>query len=195
MTIKTQASGQRVGYVRVSSLHQNTARQLHGESLDRVFEDRVSGKEMQRPALQQMLAHVRQGDTIVVHSLDRLGRNMIDLQRIIADLTSRGVTIEFLKEHLTFTGDDNAMSRLLLGIMGSLSQFERELIRERQAEGITLAKQAGKYKGRKALLAPETVAEIRKRVATGEPKAALAEEYGVSRMTLYNALATPAKTA
>ena len=188
MTVKQRATGQRIGYRRVSTLDQSTARQLEGETLDRVFEDKLSGKDTNRPQLQAMLAHVRHGDTVVVHSLDRLGRNLADLQKLIDDLTSRGVAVQFLKEHLTFTGEDTPMARLMLGIMGSVAEFEREMIRERQREGIALAKVAGVYKGRKPALSPEKLTEMRKRAAAGESKTALAQEYGVTRQTIYNAL-------
>ncbi len=188
MTVKTRATGQRIGYRRVSTLDQSTARQLEGETLDRVFEDKLSGKDTNRPQLQAMLKHVREGDTVIVHSLDRLGRNLADLQKLIDDLTSRGVAVEFMKEHLTFTGEDTPMARLMLGIMGSVAEFERSMIRERQREGIALAKVAGVYKGRKPALSPEKVAELQKRAAAGESKTALAQEYGVTRQTIYNTL-------
>src|SRR5580692_727948 len=123
LTIKANAAGQRIGYRRVSSLVQCTARQLDGETLDRVFEDKLSGKDTNRPQLQAMLKHVREGDTVVVHSLDRLGRSLVDLQQLIDDLTSRGVTVTFKTENFTFTGDDTAISRLMLGIMGSIAEF------------------------------------------------------------------------
>ena len=126
---------------------------------------------------------------MVVHSLDRLGRNLVDLQRLIDDLSSQGVAVEFLKERLTFTGEGTPIARLMLGIMGSVAEFERSMIRERQREGITLAKQAGMYKGRKPSLSPEKIAELRGRAAAGESKTALATEYGVTRQTVYNARA------
>ena len=188
MTVKTKATGQRIGYRRVSTLDQSTARQLEGETLDRVFEDKLSGKDTNRPQLQAMLAHVREGDTVVVHSLDRLGRNLADLQKLIDDLTSRGVAVHFIKEHLTFTGEDTPMARLMLGIMGSVAEFERSMIRERQREGIAIAKVAGVYKGRKPALSPEKIAELRLRAAAGESKTTLAQDYGVTRQTVYNAL-------
>src|SRR6185312_10865487 len=125
------------------------------------------------------------GDVLIVHSLDRLARNLDDLRRIVTELTQRGVVVEFVKEHLTFTSEDNAMSRLLLSVMGAFAEFERSLIRERQREGIALAKRAGVYKGRKPSLAPERAEELRRRVAAGEKKAALAREFGISRETLY----------
>jgi DNA invertase Pin-like site-specific DNA recombinase len=187
MTIK-QAAGETIGYRRVSTVDQSTSRQLEGLELNRVFEDKLSGKDTNRPELQALLRHVRSGDTVAVHSLDRLGRNLDDLRKIVTDLTGRGVKVQFVKENLIFTGDDTAMSKLLLNLMASFAEFERELIRERQREGIEIAKKAGVYRGRKRSLTPARVQELRTRVAAGEQKAALAQELGVSRMTLYSAL-------
>ena len=182
-----------VGYRRVSTLDQSTTRQLEGVDLDKLFEDKLSGKDTNRPQLKAMLSHVREGDTVVCHSLDRLGRNLDDLRKLVKDLTSRGIRVQFLKENLTFTGEDSPMANLLLSVMGAFAEFERELIRERQREGIALAKQAGAYKGRKPSLTRENIGDIRRRVAAGARKSALAAEYGVTRMTIYNALALPAK--
>jgi DNA invertase Pin-like site-specific DNA recombinase len=120
--------------------------------------------------------------------MDRLARNMHDLQNPIADLNSRNIAVEFIKEHLTFTGEDSPMSKLMLSILGGVAEFERSLIRERQREGIEIAKQRGDYRGRKCALNADQVAGIRDRVAAGEPKTALAKEYGISRETLYQAL-------
>jgi DNA invertase Pin-like site-specific DNA recombinase len=188
ITKPSKAQGQIVGYRRVSTLDQNTSRQLDGVELNKVFEDKLSGKDTNRPQLAAMLSHVREGDTVVVHSLDRLGRNLDDLRRIVMDLTKRGVVVQFLKEGLVFTSDDNAMSKLLLSVMGAFAEFERSLIKERQMEGIAIAKREGVYKGRKPALTPETISAIRKRVEAGEQKADLAREFNISRMTLYSAL-------
>ncbi len=190
MATKSKQSGKTVGYVRVSSLDQNTARQLDGVQLDKVFTDKASGKDTNRPQLQAALDYLREGDKLIVHSLDRLARNLDDLRKIVYSLTSKGVVVEFVKENLTFTTDDSAMSRLLLSVMGAFSEFERSLIKERQREGITLAKDRGVYKGRKPSLSDERVAEVRQRVADGECKAALAREYRISRETLYQYLRT-----
>ena len=124
----------------------------------------------------------------MVHSMDRLARNLDDLRRIVFDLTKKGVHVKFVKENLTFTGEDSPMSNLLLSLLGAVAEFERSMIRERQREGIALAKKAGVYKGRKPSLTPAQVAEIRKRVAEGEKKAGLAAEFQVSRQTLDSAL-------
>jgi DNA invertase Pin-like site-specific DNA recombinase len=162
--------GQRVGYIRVSSFDQNPERQLEGVAVDRVFTDKASGKDVRRPELDHLLGFVREGDTLVVHSMDRLARNLDDLRRLVQQLTGRGVRIEFVKEHLTFTGEDSPMANLMLSVMGAFAEFERALIRERQREGIALAKQRGAYRGRKKSLSPEKAAALRKRVAAGEKK-------------------------
>lgn len=180
----------RVGYTRVSTEAQNLDRQLDGVAVDKIFADKVSGKSLQRPKLNELLDYVRDGDTVIVHSMDRLARNLDDLRQLVRDLTGRGVRVEFVKESLTFTGDDSPMATLLLSIMGSFAEFERALLRERQMEGIAQAKKRGVYTGRKRALSDEQVIDIRNRVTAGETKAALAREYGVSRETLYQHLRT-----
>ncbi len=191
---RKSSKGQRVGYVRVSTLDQNENRQLEGLELDRTFLDKASGKDMHRPQLAAMLAFVREGDAVVCHSMDRLGRNLDDLRKLVLGLTERGVQVQFLKENLTFTGEDSPMANLLLSVMGAFAQFERELIRERQKEGIALAKRAGVYKGRKRLLTPERAAELTRRLAAGEGKAALAREFGVDRVTVYRYMGRAGKS-
>jgi DNA invertase Pin-like site-specific DNA recombinase len=181
-------SGQRIGYVRVSSFDQNPERQLDQVQVDRVFTDKASGKDTQRPQLDALLSFAREGDTVVVHSMDRLARNLDDLRRLVQTLTKRGVRIEFVKECLSFTGEDSPMANLLLSVMGAFAEFERALIGERQREGIALAKQRGAYRGRKKALVNNQVVELHRRVSAGEPKAALAREYGISRETLYQYL-------
>lgn len=181
------AAGQRIGYKRVSSLDQSNARQLDGLTLDRTFEDKASGKDTQRPQLEAALSFVRDGDTLIIHSMDRLARNLDDLRRIVTQLTARGVSVQFVKESLTFTGEDSPMANLLLSVMGAFAQFERELIRERQREGIALAKsKGGVYKGRVPSLTADKSKALLLRIASGESKAALAREFGVSRATVYN---------
>jgi DNA invertase Pin-like site-specific DNA recombinase len=177
--------GQRIGYIRVSSFDQNPERQLEQIAVDRLFTDKASGKDTRRPELEALLTFVREGDTVVVHSMDRLARNLDDLRHIVQKLTRRGVRIEFVKENLTFTGEDSPMANLMLSVMGAFAEFERALIRERQREGIALAKQRGAYRGRKKALSGEQVAELKRRVAAGEQKAKLAREFGISRETLY----------
>jgi DNA invertase Pin-like site-specific DNA recombinase len=177
--------GKRIGYIRVSSIGQNVERQLDGIDLDKKFTDRASGKDTKRPQLQAALDYLRDGDVLIIHSMDRLARNLDDLRKIVLDLTQRGVVVEFIKEQLAFTGDDSALSKLLLSVMGAFSEFERSLLKERQREGIALAKKAGIYKGRKPSLSPEQAAALKTRIAAGEKRAALAREFGISRQTLY----------
>lgn len=188
-------SGHDVGYVRVSSIGQNTDRQLDGMRLDRVFVEKASAKDAERPVLQECIAYVRAGDVLHVHSMDRLARNVDDLRGIVRSLTAKGVVVRFHKEGLTFTGDDSPMANLLLSMLGAVAEFERALIRERQREGIAVAKAAGAYKGRKPTLTPEKVEELRHRAALGEKKTTLAREFGVSRETIYAYLGTATKAA
>jgi DNA invertase Pin-like site-specific DNA recombinase len=185
MVAAARRGGKRVGYIRVSSIDQNTGRQLEGVELDKTFTDKASGKDVKRPQLQAALEYLRDGDVLVVHSMDRLARNLDDLRRIVTELTARGVQIQFMKEGMLFTGEDSAMSKLLLSVMGAFAEFERSLLKERQREGIAIAKKAGVYRGRKPSLTSERVIELRARVAAGEKRAALAREFGISRETLY----------
>ena len=181
-------NGQRIGYIRVSSFDQNPERQLEGVQIEKAFVDRASGKDVHRPELERLLEFVREGDTVVVHSMDRLARNLDDLRRLVKDMTGRGVRVEFVKEHLSFTGEDSPMAQLMLSVMGAFAEFERSLIRERQREGIELAKKRGAYRGRKRALNDAQIAEVRRRACEGEAKAALAREFGVSRETIYQYL-------
>lgn len=181
-------NGQKIGYIRVSSIDQNSERQLDGLQLDRIFTDQVSGKSINRPQLQEMLRYIRQGDHLFVHSMDRLARNLVDLRQMVQELTDRGIKVSFVKENLNFDGDDSAISVLLLSVMGAVAEFERSLIRERQAEGIKIAKTKGVYKGRKASLTYEQVDEVQRKIASGIPKARVAREYRCSRETLYKYL-------
>lgn len=182
-------TGQNIGYTRVSTLDQSAERQLDGVTLDRTFEDKASGKDAARPQLQAALNHLRGGDTLHVHSMDRLARNVDDLRGIVKGLTTKGVVVRFHKEGLTFTGEDSPMANLLLTMLGAVAEFERSLIRERQREGIAIAKTKGIYKGRKKALTEAQGAELRAKVALpGCNKAALAKEYGISRETLYQYL-------
>ncbi len=180
--------GQRIGYIRVSSFDQNPERQLDHIQVDKQFIDKASGKDTHRPQLDAMMSFAREGDTVVVHSMDRLARNLDDLRRLVQQLTKRGIRIEFVKECLSFTGEDSPMANLMLSVMGAFAEFERALIRERQREGIALAKQRGAYRGRKKALVDDQVVELRRRAGAGEQKAALAREFGISRETLYQYL-------
>jgi len=131
----TTNKGQLVGYIRVSTLDQNTSRQeeqLSGFELDRTFIDKASGKDTARPQLQEAIKYCREGDKLIVHSMDRLARNLDDLRAIVRGLTDRGVAVQFVKENLTFIGEDSPMSKLMLSVMGAFAEFERSLIKERQ---------------------------------------------------------------
>jgi DNA invertase Pin-like site-specific DNA recombinase len=180
--------GQNIGYIRVSSFEQNTDRQLEGLTFDKVFIDRASGKDRGRQELEALMGFVREGDTVFVHSMDRMARNLDDLRQTVQKLTGRGIQIRFVKENLVFTGEDSPMANLMLSIMGAFAEFERALIRERQREGIALAKQRGVYRGRKRSLSDIEIAEARLRVGAGEKKARVARDYGISRETLYQYL-------
>jgi DNA invertase Pin-like site-specific DNA recombinase len=184
--------GKRIGYIRVSSVEQNTDRQteaLKELSIDKLFVDKASGKSTDRQQLQAALDYVRDGDVLVVCSMDRLARNMRDLQNLVGELNARNIAVEFVKEHLCFNGQDDSMSKLMLSILGGVAEFERAIIRERQAQGIAIAKGKGAYRGRRKSLTPEQAASLKER-AKSEKKAALAREFGISRETLYQYLAS-----
>jgi DNA invertase Pin-like site-specific DNA recombinase len=177
--------GLQVGYLRVSALDQKVVRQLDGLDLDKRFTDKVSGRDRNRPGLEQMIDFVREGDTVLCHSMDRLARNLDDLRLLVKKLTGKGVKVCFVKESLTFTGEDSPMANLLLSVMGAIAEFERELIKERQREGIALAKKRGAYRGRKRTLTAAQAVALLQRISAGESKTKLAKELGVSRNTVY----------
>lgn len=181
-------TGKTVGYVRTSSVDQNPVRQLEGIALDKLFLDQVSGKNAERPQLKALLEFIREGDTLLVHSMDRLARNLDDLRAIVRQCTDQQVTVRFIKENLTFTGEDSPMSNLLLSMVGAFSEFERALIRERQREGIALAKKRGAYHGRKKALNADQVALLNQQVSVSKNKSLMARELKISRQTLYHYL-------
>ena len=180
--------GQNVGYIRVSSVGQNTERQLKDIALDKTFEEKVSGKDANRPALTDCISHLREGDILHIHSIDRLARNLKDLQQIVESLTKKGVTVKFHKENLTFDGNANPLQTLMFQMMGAFAEFERVLINERRAEGMALARERGVKMGAPSKLSGEQVQEIKKLVANGGDKSAIAKQFGVSRPTLYKML-------
>lgn len=180
--------GHRIGYVRVSTFDQNPDRQLEDVQVARTFIDKASGKDTKRPQFDALMSFIRTGDTLVVHSMDRLARNLDGLRSIVQNLTQRGVRIEFIKENLTFSGEDSPIAILMLSVMGAFAEFERSLIRERQREGIALAKQRGVYRGRKRSLSPEQILTLRQQVKNGAKKAQVAREFNISRETLYQYL-------
>ena len=184
--------GQKIGYARVSSKDQNLDRQLAAlkkEKVFRVFTDTVSGSSPQRPGLDGALNYVRAGDQLIVVSMDRLARSLIDLHRLVDELTERGVSVKFLKEGQVYSQDSTPVAKLMLGLLGSVAEFERSIIRERQAEGIAKAKARGVYKGRAKVLNEEQVVQAREWVGAGIPKAEVARRLGIGRTTLYKYLA------
>jgi DNA invertase Pin-like site-specific DNA recombinase len=184
-------SGKRIGYIRVSTVDQNDARQLDGVTLDKTFTDKASGKDTDRPQLKAMLDYVREGDHLHVHSMDRLSRSLRDLQGVVEGLTAKGVAVTFLKEGMTFTGNDDPMATLMLQLLGAVGQFERALIKERQREGIAIAKAQGVYKGRKPALDIEAARTLRDMAAQGVPKTDIAAALGISRASVYEYLKQP----
>jgi DNA invertase Pin-like site-specific DNA recombinase len=181
--------GKRIGYTRVSTLDQNTSRQLEGIEIDVPYVDHASGKDANRPQLQALLKNVREGDQIFVHSLDRLARNLGDLRNLVREITSKGATIQFTKENLKFSAQkSDHISELLLNMLGAFAEFERSLIKERQSEGIAIAKAKGKYRGGTPKLSPDQVTDLRARAEQGVPKAKIARAFGISRETVYQYL-------
>jgi DNA invertase Pin-like site-specific DNA recombinase len=185
--------GHRIGYIRVSSYDQNLERQLDGVPVDKVFEDKVSGKDKKRPGLDALHEFVREGDTVVVHSLDRLARNLSDLLHIVQGFVLRGIAVEFVKENLKFTKDRNNFDDLMLSVLGAVAQFERAMIGERQREGIALAKKRGVYDGKikKRKLSDSQISDIKVKLGQGVSKSRVAKEFGITRETLYQYLNKP----
>lgn len=182
--------GQKVGYIRVSSVEQNTRRQLDGIEVDRFFIDKASGKNTNRPKFQEMLNYVREGDQIIVHSMDRFARSLKDLVTEVDQLVKRGVALQFVKENITFTAQSTPMDNLMLQLMGAFAQFEREIILERQKEGIKIAAAQGKYKGRVHKLNYEQAEALRQAWKDGKysSKMALGKAFGISRQAVYRYL-------
>jgi DNA invertase Pin-like site-specific DNA recombinase len=179
-------SGQNVGYMRVSTTVQSTERQLDKVVLDQTFTDKLSGKDTARPQLDACMKHLRKGDTLHVHSIDRLARNLMDLQRLVEELTAKGVTIKFHKEALTFNGEENAMSKLMLQMIGAVAEFERSLINERRKEGVAIAQKKGVKFGRPSKLTDDQVREMIAKVDAGQDKKSVAAEFNISRPALYD---------
>ena len=174
-----------IGYVRISSIDQNTVRQLDGVQLSKVYTDKCSGKDTNRPQLLVLLDSVREGDTVHVHSIDRLARSLSDLLKLVESLNEKGVSVHFHKENLLFTGADDKYQNLMLQMMGDVAEFERSMIRERQQEGIEKAKEAGVYKGG----VKKTNADaIRAHIANGSSYRDTAKALGVSLSTVQRAM-------
>lgn len=176
--------GKRVGYARVSSLDQNLDRQIEqfrAAGAVRIYEEKISGSTRHRPQLEEALRYLRKDDQLIVASMDRLARSLVDLHMIVEDLVSRGISVRFLKEGKTYLAETDPIAKLMLGLMGSVAEFERSIIRERQAEGIARAQARGVYKGRPKALANDQVAQARQWVAHGIPKAEVERRLGVGR--------------
>jgi len=180
--------GQKIGYIRVSSITQNTDRQLDGMELDKIFTDKCSGSKKNRPNLQACIEHTREGDILYVHSMDRLARSLTHLKQLVDDFNSKGVEVHFIKENLVFKGDSSPMDNFLLNIIGAVAEFERGLINERQKEGIALAKRKGKHLGRSKTLSQVQVKELKALGTTSITKTDLAKKFHISRATLYRYL-------
>jgi len=179
-------SGKRIGYVRVSTLEQNPDRQLEGIPLDKKFIDYASGAHMDRPQLDLMMNYIREDDIVIVHSMDRLARNVLHLRTLINQIMEKSASITFLKENLAFDKNKSPIADLMLMIMGSVAEFELERMRERQREGVKLAKKNGKYSGRKRSLDDKKVELLKHRLATTrDTMVKIAKDFGVTRSTLY----------
>ena len=177
--------GQKIGYIRVSTVDQNTDRQLADIEQDKVFEEKVSAKTADRPQLNAMLGHIREGDEVFVHDISRLARNIEDLHRLVREIIGKGCAVHFVKENLHFSGDkSDPTQELLLSMLGAVYQFERAIMKERQREGIAVARAAGKFKGR-----PKSIDnhEIRRILAEGNSISKTADLLGVSMSSVQRA--------
>jgi DNA invertase Pin-like site-specific DNA recombinase len=179
-----------VGYIRVSSEHQNTARQLEGIALDKIFEDKISGKNAFRAALHQCYEYLREGDVLHVHSIDRLARNLSDLQKIVTLLIEKGIEVRFHKENLIFPAksaiqESNPVQILLFHLLGAFAEFERTILKERQREGIAIAKKRGKYLGRPMKVTPEMTTSIHKLLSDKITIPEIAKQFKISVTTVY----------
>lgn len=173
-------------YRRVSTTDQKTDRQLPGFKADREYEDKLSGKDIHRPQLQAMLQTLRAGDVVHVHELSRLGRSVKDLLELVESIVTTGATIHFHKENLRFEpNQSDPFQQLMLNLLSSVAQFERECILQRQREGIAIAKAAGKYQGRRSRFTDAQVEQIQREFAEEKNKTALAKKWGISRGYLY----------
>lgn len=179
---------QAVGYIRISSADQNIARQLADIKLDKQFVDIISGSVKERTNLNACINYVRAGDMLYVDSIDRLARNLRDLQEILDSLINKGVTVQFVKENLKFTSTNDPMANLTLHIMGAFAEFERNMIRTRQREGIALAKKSGKPNGRPPMIDDAFKKKALKLKSEGNSIRKIALLMGVCRASIYKAL-------
>ena len=177
----------KVGYIRVSSVDQNTARQLDGIELDKVFEEKLSGKNMDRPELQTCLNFLREGDVLFVHSIDRLARSLRDLLNMVDDLVKKGVVIKFVTENMEIGKNGNPMAEFMFSVLGSFAEFERKMIKSRQREGIRKAKERGQQFGRKSLK-PKLIKELKNRKEKGQSVIEIANAMNIGTSTIYKYL-------
>lgn len=182
-------TGKRIGYVRVSTTDQNPDRQLSGYELDKKFVEYASGKDIKRPKLEAMLDYIRDDDELFVHSIDRLARSVKDLHHLIDLLVKKKVTVYFVKQNLTFSGNDSPLSKFQLTLLGAVAELEREIILERQREGIAEAKKKGKYKGGVKKLNAEKIEILKQEMQTRKTKSQIAKDLGISRFSLYRYIA------
>ena len=178
--------GKKIGYIRVSTVDQNPERQLEGIELDKRYVDYASGRTVHRPKLKELVNYVREDDILYVHSIDRLARNLRDLKLLVDGFVANGVRVIFVKQQLEFSSDNSPISNLMLSLLGAIAEFEWEMLRERQLEGIALAKAAGKYVGRKKSLDSKKIELLRSALTTRQSKSSIARDLGISRKTLYN---------
>jgi len=178
---------QHVGYKRISSVDQNTARQLDGVELDRIFEDKISGKNItDRAGLAECIKYIRADDTLHVHSMDRLARNLKDLLSLVEQLNKDGVTVQFHKENLKFEpNQSNPFNLMMLSVIGACAEFERNMIKERQKEGIKIALEQGVKFGATQKLDDDQIKAIKSQIEVGASVTTLAKQYDVSRQTIY----------
>jgi DNA invertase Pin-like site-specific DNA recombinase len=179
---------QNIGYIRVSSADQNADRQLVDLQLNKTFTDQITGSIKDRPKLNECIDYIRHGDTLYVHSIDRLARNLLDLQEIIQTIIQKGVILKFVKENLVFTSINDPMATLTLQIMGAFAEFERTMIRTRQREGINAAKKAGKHLGRPHKIDNKFRKIVKEKLENCQSIRSIAKDMSVSRATIYKAI-------
>jgi len=173
-------------YIRVSTIEQNTERQLKDIPCDRVYEEKISGKDVNRPQLQAMLSNIRAGDIINIHEMSRLARNTRDLLSLVENITSKGATLIFHKEHLTFSGEkQDPYQKMMMTMLAAVAELERDILLERQREGIAIAKAKGKYKGGKNKLTTEQTEKLKALYQKGIAISQIAKQFHITRPTVY----------
>ena len=181
-------TGKRIGYVRVSTTDQNPERQLEGVIIDKKFVEYASGKDVNRPQLKFLMEYIRDGDELFVHSVDRLARSARDLCNLVDFFLKKQVVVHFVRQNLTFNGNDSPMAKFQLSVIGAVAELEREISLERQREGIAIAKRAGKYKGKQTKLNSDMKEKIIEMMKTRETKSQIALDLNISRFSLYRYL-------